>query len=79
MKFPRSVLSALPSVVEDNGFVEVPETRYAWNGNVALAYQVVGDVTDAPEAVARIRSTVRDADAILFSTPEYNSSIPGAR
>jgi chromate reductase len=34
-------------------------------------------VIDAPEAVARPRSAVRDADAVLFSTPEYNPSIPG--
>jgi chromate reductase len=35
------------------------------------------DVGDAAEAVARIRAAVRDADAVLFATPEYNSSIPG--
>ena len=36
------------------------------------------DTEEAPEAVSRIRETVRDADAVLFVTPEYNSSIPGA-
>jgi chromate reductase len=36
------------------------------------------DVEDAPEAVSRIRETVREADAVFFTTPEYNSSIPGA-
>jgi chromate reductase, NAD(P)H dehydrogenase (quinone) len=36
------------------------------------------DTQEAPEAVARIRETVRDADAVFFVTPEYNSSIPGA-
>jgi pimeloyl-ACP methyl ester carboxylesterase len=25
--------------------VDIPETRYAWNGDVGLAYQVVGDGT----------------------------------
>jgi hypothetical protein len=30
------------SAVED-GSVERAETRYAWNGDIALAYQVVGD------------------------------------
>ncbi len=35
------------------------------------------DVRDPAEAVARLRATVRDADAVLFATPEYNSSIPG--
>jgi chromate reductase, NAD(P)H dehydrogenase (quinone) len=36
------------------------------------------DTEDAPEAVSRIRDAVRDADAVFFVTPEYNSSIPGA-
>ena len=30
-----------------------------------------------PEAVERFKSALADADAILISTPEYNSSIPG--
>lgn len=34
--------------------------------------------TDAPPpAVARLREAIRDADAILIATPEYNSSVPG--
>ena len=36
------------------------------------------DTEDVPEAVSRIREAVRDADAVFFVTPEYNSSIPGA-
>jgi chromate reductase, NAD(P)H dehydrogenase (quinone) len=36
------------------------------------------DTKDAPESVSRIREAVRDADAVFFVTPEYNSSIPGA-
>ena len=36
------------------------------------------DTEEAPEAVSRIREAVRDADAVVFVTPEYNSSIPGA-
>jgi chromate reductase, NAD(P)H dehydrogenase (quinone) len=35
------------------------------------------DVEDPHPAVARIRAAVRAADAILFATPEYNSSVPG--
>jgi chromate reductase len=31
-----------------------------------------------PPGVAALRDAVRAADAVLFSTPEYNSSIPGA-
>jgi chromate reductase, NAD(P)H dehydrogenase (quinone) len=36
------------------------------------------DTEDPPEAVSRLREAVRDADAVFFVTPEYNSSIPGA-
>ena len=32
----------------------------------------------APEAVAHLRDAIAGADAVLFATPEYNSSIPGA-
>jgi chromate reductase len=35
------------------------------------------DVENPHVAVARIRAAVRDADAVFFATPEYNSSIPG--
>jgi chromate reductase len=30
-----------------------------------------------PEAVVRWRAAITAADAVLFSTPEYNSSVPG--
>lgn len=30
-----------------------------------------------PTAVAQLRSQIRDADAVLIATPEYNSSLPG--
>ena len=32
----------------------------------------------APDAVGALRDAMREADAVLISTPEYNSSIPGA-
>jgi chromate reductase len=41
------------------------------------AYDEDFDVRDVAEAVARVRAAVREADAVLFATPEYNSSIPG--
>jgi chromate reductase len=31
----------------------------------------------APEAVRELREAMREADAVLIATPEYNSSIPG--
>jgi chromate reductase len=40
-------------------------------------YDEDDDVRDGPLAVARLREAIDSADAILFATPEYNSSIPG--
>jgi chromate reductase len=41
-------------------------------------YDEDDDVEGAtPTAVERLRQAVADADAIVFATPEYNSSIPG--
>jgi chromate reductase len=40
-------------------------------------YDEDDDVQPAPAAVARLRAAIAGADALLFSTPEYNSSIPG--
>jgi chromate reductase len=35
------------------------------------------DEQNPPEKVAQLKQKVRDADAILFVTPEYNYSVPG--
>jgi chromate reductase len=40
-------------------------------------YDEDDDVGSGPAAVARLREAIADADALLFATPEYNSSIPG--
>src|SRR3954454_20618111 len=40
-------------------------------------YDEDDDVGDGPEAVARFREAIAGAAAVLFATPEYNSSIPG--
>ena len=40
-------------------------------------YDEEDDVEPAPAAVARLRAAIARADAVLFATPEYNSSIPG--
>ena len=40
-------------------------------------YDEDDDVENGPEAAARIRAAVAEADAVFFTTPEYNSSIPG--
>jgi chromate reductase len=40
-------------------------------------YDEDDDVEPAAPAVARLRTAIAGADALLISTPEYNSSIPG--
>jgi chromate reductase, NAD(P)H dehydrogenase (quinone) len=40
-------------------------------------YDEDDDVGDGPPAVAGLRRAIAGADAVLFATPEYNSSIPG--
>ncbi len=40
-------------------------------------YDEDDDVGLGPASVARLRRAIAGADAVLFATPEYNSSIPG--
>jgi chromate reductase, NAD(P)H dehydrogenase (quinone) len=40
-------------------------------------YDEDDDRDPAPAAAAQLRAVVAEADAVFFSTPEYNSSIPG--
>jgi chromate reductase len=40
-------------------------------------YDEDDDVLRRPVSVARLNAAIADADAVLFSTPEYNASIPG--
>jgi chromate reductase, NAD(P)H dehydrogenase (quinone) len=40
-------------------------------------YDEDDDVEPAPAAVAALRDALAGADAVVFATPEYNTSIPG--
>ena len=40
-------------------------------------YDEDDDVHPRPASVARLNEAIANADAVLFSTPEYNASIPG--
>ena len=56
------------------GFVELE----VWDGLKAVPpYDEDDDVEPAPAAVADLRAAIAGVDAVLFATPEYNSSIPG--
>jgi chromate reductase, NAD(P)H dehydrogenase (quinone) len=49
-----------------------------WDGLKAVPpYDEDDDAAFAPAAVTRLRDAIAGADALLFATPEYNSSIPG--
>jgi chromate reductase len=50
-----------------------------WEGLKEIpAYDQDDDLVPGAEPVEALREAVRDADAVFFATPEYNSSIPGA-
>ncbi|HEX5608702.1 MAG TPA: NADPH-dependent FMN reductase [Solirubrobacterales bacterium] len=40
-------------------------------------YDADTELDGTPEAVAELREAMREADAVLIATPEYNHSIPG--
>src|SRR5436305_9908933 len=50
-----------------------------WQGlKVIPPYDQDDDVVPGPAPVEAFRELVREADAVFFATPEYNSSVPGA-
>jgi chromate reductase len=71
--YNTSLLRAAAELVgEDVEFV-------LWEGLKAVPpYDADEDTENAPAAVAAMRAAIAGADAVLFATPEYNSSIPGA-
>jgi chromate reductase len=46
-------------------------------GDLPIYDQDLDDSDDVPASVRRLREEWAAADAILFSTPEYNGSVPG--
>lgn len=49
-----------------------------WDGLKAVEpYDEDDDRDPAPEGAQRFRDALAGADAVLFATPEYNSSVPG--
>ncbi|MBA3842769.1 MAG: NAD(P)H-dependent oxidoreductase [Actinobacteria bacterium] len=50
-----------------------------WDGLKKIPpYDADDDLVPGPERVEALRRAVREADAVFFATPEYNSSVPGA-
>jgi chromate reductase len=49
-----------------------------WDGLKAVPpFDEDDEAGEAPAGVANLRDAIAGADAILFATPEYNSSVPG--
>ncbi len=46
-------------------------------GDLPLYNQEYDDPANTPEQYTRFRDQVREADGVLFVTPEYNRSVPG--
>ena len=63
----RAAVEAVPDAVE----LEL------WEGLGGLPLYDEDLEQDVPESVRRLREDWAAADAILFSTPEYNGSVPG--
>jgi chromate reductase len=64
----RAAAGLLPPAVElelYEGLAEIPP------------YSEDDQAMGEPGAVRRLKQALRDADAVLFATPEYNHSIPG--
>jgi chromate reductase len=64
----RAAASLLPSEVEFE----------LYDGLKDIPPYVEDDEHEAPASVERLREHIALADAVLFATPEYNHSIPGA-
>jgi chromate reductase len=65
----RAAAERLPAgaeLVEFEGLREIPP------------YDADLEELETPAAVAELREAMREADAVLVATPEYNHSIPGA-
>ena len=68
--FNRRLAGALARLAPDD-----VEFRQLAIGDLPLYNQ--DDDANAPEAALRLKSAIREADGVLFVTPEYNRSVPG--
>ncbi len=69
--FNRLLLLELVEVLEDAADVELFDLHHI------PMYNQDTDIDGGPEAVRDLKRRVREADAVIFATPEYNGSIPG--
>lgn len=67
----RALLVAAQELSPDGIGLEI------WSGLRTIPLYDQDEEEDAPPSVREFREAIRGADALLFATPEYNSSIPG--
>jgi chromate reductase len=69
--FNTKLLRAAAELARDGVELEL------WNGLKAVPPFDEDDEGEAPAGVVELYDAIAGADALLFATPEYNSSIPG--
>jgi chromate reductase, NAD(P)H dehydrogenase (quinone) len=70
--YNTSLLGAAAGLLPDEVEFEL------WGGLKEVPpYDEDDDTEEAPAAAAALRAAIAGADAVLFATPEYNSSVPG--
>jgi len=68
--YNRALLRAAQSLVPEGATIETFDIK-------GLPGFSQDDETNPPAQVVELKQLIRDADAILFVTPEYNYSVPG--
>src|ERR687893_234397 len=68
--YNKSLLRAAADFMPGDASLEI----FDIDGIPAFNQDIEGDM---PEKVKEFKSKIRDADAILVATPEYNYSVPG--
>lgn len=68
--YNRSALRAAGELLPDGAELEIFEIK-----DIPIFNQ--DNVDDLPQSVVELKQKVKEADGLLFSTPEYNYSIPG--
>ncbi len=69
----RALLRAAAATLPPGATLDV------WDGLASIpAFDEDLEAAGVPDAVEDLKAAIRDADALLVATPEYNSSLPGA-
>ena len=70
--YNTALLRAAAKLIPDDVALEIYEDL-----ELLPPYNEDRDTDDPPAEVARLRAEIEAADAVLFATPEYNTTMPG--